>query len=215
MRCAQHPLAPARLREAARPGSAPRPIRALRRGPSAAAAPAKRCASIDLPLPGGPTISTLWPPAAAISSARFAFDWPLTSRRSGSAPGSASVCGTGDGQRLALRRRLGQQRAHDVEQMAAPVDHQARRRAPPPRRWHRAARARAVGRPVCRCSASAIASAPRTGRRSPASDSSPANSKRSSADARRSGRSRRGCRARSAGRSGPTPSAGRPVPGSR
>jgi len=30
--------------------------------------PGKRTASIDLPVPGGPTISTLCPPAAAISS---------------------------------------------------------------------------------------------------------------------------------------------------
>ena len=47
--------------------------------------PGSRAASIDLPAPGGPTISRLWPPAAAISSARLAFSWPLTSRRSGKA----------------------------------------------------------------------------------------------------------------------------------
>ena len=34
--------------------------------------PAKRIASILLPVPGGPLIKTLWPPAAAISSARLA-----------------------------------------------------------------------------------------------------------------------------------------------
>ncbi len=44
--------------------------------------PAKRCASMDLPEPGGPTMSTLWPPAAAISSARLAAAWPFTSARS-------------------------------------------------------------------------------------------------------------------------------------
>ena len=33
--------------------------------------PGRRAASIDLPAPGGPTISRLWPPAAAISSARL------------------------------------------------------------------------------------------------------------------------------------------------
>ncbi|MOA69901.1 hypothetical protein D3C78_1983810 [compost metagenome] len=44
--------------------------------------PAKRCASIDLPEPGSPTINRLWPPAAAISSARLAPVWPLTSARS-------------------------------------------------------------------------------------------------------------------------------------
>src|SRR5256885_3478158 len=45
--------------------------------------PAKRAASIDLPVPGGPTISTLWPPAAATSSARFVCACPFTSARSG------------------------------------------------------------------------------------------------------------------------------------
>ncbi len=45
--------------------------------------PAKRCASIVLPVPGGPTSSALCPPAAAISSARLAAAWPLTSNRSG------------------------------------------------------------------------------------------------------------------------------------
>jgi len=38
--------------------------------------PAKRCASIDLPVPGGPTSSALWLPAAAISSARRAAACP-------------------------------------------------------------------------------------------------------------------------------------------
>ena len=31
-----------------------------------------------LPLPGGPIIKTLCPPAAAISSARLALAWPFT-----------------------------------------------------------------------------------------------------------------------------------------
>ena len=39
-----------------------------------------RAASIDLPAPGGPIISRLWPPAAATSSARLALSWPLMSR---------------------------------------------------------------------------------------------------------------------------------------
>jgi hypothetical protein len=34
--------------------------------------PANRFANINLPEPGGPIISTLWPPAAATSRARFA-----------------------------------------------------------------------------------------------------------------------------------------------
>ena len=43
----------------------------------------KRCASIDLPEPGGPSIKRLCPPAAAISSALRAPVWPFTSDRSG------------------------------------------------------------------------------------------------------------------------------------
>ena len=42
-----------------------------------------RFASMDLPAPGGPTIITLCPPAAAISSARFACSCPRTSEKSG------------------------------------------------------------------------------------------------------------------------------------
>ena len=33
-----------------------------------------RLASIVLPVPGGPTIRTLWPPATATSMARFAWE---------------------------------------------------------------------------------------------------------------------------------------------
>ena len=44
--------------------------------------PTKRCASIDLPEPGGPTMSKEWPPAAAISSTRLTPAWPFTSARS-------------------------------------------------------------------------------------------------------------------------------------
>ena len=45
-----------------------------------------RAASIDLPAPGGPTMSRLWPPAAATSSARLALSWPLMSARSSAGP---------------------------------------------------------------------------------------------------------------------------------
>ena len=45
--------------------------------------PGRRCASIDLPAPGGPLIRIECPPAAATSSARLAWAWPLTSARSG------------------------------------------------------------------------------------------------------------------------------------
>ncbi len=52
-------------------------------GLMAGSKPAKRWASMDLPEPGGPAISRLCPPAAAISSARLAAAWPFTSDRSG------------------------------------------------------------------------------------------------------------------------------------
>ena len=52
-------------------------------GASGGRIPGKRRASIVLPVPGGPPSSRLWPPAAAISSARRARSWPRTSARSG------------------------------------------------------------------------------------------------------------------------------------
>ena len=52
-------------------------------------------ASIDLPEPGGPMNSRLWPPAAAISSARLAPSWPLTSFRSSARSGSSIWPGVG------------------------------------------------------------------------------------------------------------------------
>ena len=48
--------------------------------------PGRRMASILFPVPGLPTMITLCPPAAAISSARRARDCPLTSSKSGSLP---------------------------------------------------------------------------------------------------------------------------------
>ncbi len=50
--------------------------------------PGRRCASMLLPLPGGPINSRLCSPAAAISSARRAPAWPRTSARSGARPRS-------------------------------------------------------------------------------------------------------------------------------
>ena len=58
--------------------------------PGAGRMPGRRRASIVLPTPGGPTMSRLCPPAAAISSARFASSWPRTSRRSSSPERSSS-----------------------------------------------------------------------------------------------------------------------------
>ena len=53
---------------------------------------ANRRASMVLPAPGGPTMKTLWPPAAATSRARRAGAWPRTSDRS-----TEPVAGSGGG----------------------------------------------------------------------------------------------------------------------
>ena len=50
-----------------------------------------RSASMLLPLPGGPIISRLWPPAAAIVSARFGISWPRTSLRSSACERCAEI----------------------------------------------------------------------------------------------------------------------------
>ena len=60
--------------------------------------PGRRAASIDLPLPGGPTISRWWRPAAAISSARLAFSWPFTSAKSRAEAASGDRAGLGRGE---------------------------------------------------------------------------------------------------------------------
>ncbi len=41
-----------------------------------------RFASMVLPLPGGPSMATLWPPAAAMQRARLAASCPRTSEKS-------------------------------------------------------------------------------------------------------------------------------------
>jgi hypothetical protein len=55
----------------------------------------KRAASIDLPAPGGPTMSRLWPPAAATSSARLALSCPLMSARSSAGSVVSRIFGCG------------------------------------------------------------------------------------------------------------------------
>ena len=52
---------------------------------------ASRRASMVFPAPGGPSISTLWAPAAAISSARLAWACPRTSAKSAAAPAGSGV----------------------------------------------------------------------------------------------------------------------------
>ncbi len=56
-----------------------------------------RFASMLLPEPGGPTMRMLCPPAAATSSARLTFAWPLTSEKSGSRRAVRSILGGGAG----------------------------------------------------------------------------------------------------------------------
>src|SRR5262249_42787324 len=66
-----------------------------------------RAASIDLPAPGGPTISRLWPPAAATSRARFALSCPLMSLRSMSASEFADL-GLWTGEHLRAAEMIGE-----------------------------------------------------------------------------------------------------------
>src|SRR5260221_9369750 len=49
--------------------------------------------SIVFPVPGGPTSSKLWPPAAASSSARRPRSWPRTSAKSGPSEIESSISG--------------------------------------------------------------------------------------------------------------------------
>ena len=65
------------------------------RGESGGRMEGRRLASMDLPAPGGPTISMLCPPAAAISSARRALSWPFTSFMSGMSAPPCRMAGTG------------------------------------------------------------------------------------------------------------------------
>lgn len=144
--------------------------------------PAKRCASIDLPDPGGPVMSRLCPPAAAISSARLAAAWPFTSARSGSA--ACVPAGALD----SMRDRPWPASAPSGGMLPSGrkwITTSSRCRAP--YTWvpgtSAASCALACGSTSRATSASgaaaramALASAPRTGRSSPDNDSSPANS---------------------------------------
>ena len=72
-----------------------RDFQELARREAAAGSRGGAAASIDFPAPGGPTISMLWPPAAAISSARLALSWPLMSFMSGMSPPPERIAGCG------------------------------------------------------------------------------------------------------------------------
>ena len=97
-------------RRSNRPSSSPAP----RRTPSGGRMPGSRWASIVFPEPGAPTNSRLWPPAAAISSARRGTSCPRTSARS-------SVVGAAAARRARRRRGRGCRR---VAQLAAQQRHQ-------------------------------------------------------------------------------------------
>ena len=70
-------------------------ISSASRASSGGSKPGRRCASMDLPAPGGPIIKRLWPPAAVISSARLALSWPFTSFKSGTARDGFASFATG------------------------------------------------------------------------------------------------------------------------
>jgi hypothetical protein len=76
-----------RVRESAPSRSSPARLCTMEtstsRASSGGSRPGSRLASMDLPAPGGPIINILWPPAAAISSARFAVSCLFTSLMSG------------------------------------------------------------------------------------------------------------------------------------
>jgi hypothetical protein len=130
--------------------------------------PGRRCASIDLPVPGGPIRSSECAPAAAIASARFAFGCPRTSARSGT-PGVSSR-GADVGRSGGIGSRPARC-AHTASSVGAGCTMASRTSA--------ASGALAAGstnaRPARRAE-SAIGSAPRIGRSAPPSASSPANS---------------------------------------
>ena len=146
--------------------------------------PAKRCASMDFPDPGGPTSSRLCPPAAAISSARRAAAWPFTSAKSG--PVGMTLAGARG------CRRSQPSGSGGVESLVWPVGANWRTTS-------NKCRARYTRTPSTSAASSALpggsthcvgvlarvpsvgadrlmASAPRMGRSSPPSDNSPANS---------------------------------------
>ena len=129
-----------------------------------------RRASIDLPLPGGPIISMLWPPAAATSSARLSAWWPRTWARSSSSPPGASQQrvpdrrGTGVGRRVPASRSPSWRTRLDADDLE-PIDQRGLGGVRGGDDQPLEARTARAG--------SAIASAPRTGRTEPSSPSSP------------------------------------------
>ena len=130
--------------------------------------PGRRRASIVLPEPGGPTMSRLWPPAAAISRARRASAWPRTSERSG--PSAAA---------RARRSPMGGGVVRASSVPSAMASASVRLAAPATPGTSAASGALAFGSTRLRTPSSraarAAAIAPRTGRNAPSSASSPRN----------------------------------------
>ena len=120
-----------------------------------------------LPLPGGPTSSRWWPPAAAISKARLPWPWPFTSARS--RPGGAGCACVGWGGRH--RGRSG-----SASWARAPGRSWAPHTRSPSTKAASAALPAATSSPRApsRLAAKARASTPRIGRRRPSSPSSAA-----------------------------------------
>ena len=134
----------------------------------------RRRAASDLPAPGGPMISRLWPPAAATSSAYRRYGCPRRSARSGAA-GARAVGAPG---RARGRKRL-ILRAQESELLEPVQRHD-------PRACRRGAASSAFGAGTAIASASssraasAIARTPGTGLIEPSSASSPASAIRDS-----------------------------------
>ena len=136
-----------------------------------------RRASIVLPVPGGPEAAGCGRRRRRSSARRSTSAWPRTSARSacGRRGASAGDAGSGGGGRSPPRRTVG-----DLGERARRRRRRARRRAPPRRRARAGRRARRGRRARA---PSATASAPRHGRSSPPSESSPKTARRSSASA--------------------------------
>ena len=125
--------------------------------------PGNRAASIDLPEPGGPIISRLWPPAAAISTARFAVSMPFTSARSGRAAASATPAVSGGVSTWVPRKWL----ISDSRSAAASTSMRPAQAASPPWLAGQISPRSNVEAPI------AAGSTPATGFSVPSSDSSP------------------------------------------
>ena len=138
--------------------------------------PGSRRASIVLPVPGGPSISRWWPPAAAITSASTRLGVAAHVRQiglGGSSPDRAGGDGSGGGGRSPASTSV------TARSVSTPA---TRRPSTRPASPARSRGSRSPSRPSRRAP-SATLSVPRAGRSSPPSDSSPNTAQRASAAA--------------------------------